>query len=169
MSLPILPSRFPLLSVALVTLAGADVAATRLMPESVAAWGVYTTATEQRITRELSPQDRFLALDFGADAANARAAVLAGQVVIQPMVTREARGHEIDMPSALIQHWRAAIFIPGATVDRVMGTLAVEAPPPGRDDVDRGGGRAHAGRTPPGRRGFGAIAAPPVRRGHSHR
>src|SRR6188472_502864 len=99
MSLPILPIRFPLLSVALVTLVGADLASTRLMPEAIAAWGVYTTATEQRISRELGPQERFLALDFRADAATARAAVLAGQVVIEPMVTRDARGQAIDMPS----------------------------------------------------------------------
>jgi hypothetical protein len=51
------------------------------------------------------------------------------------MVTRDARGQAIDMPSALLQHWRAAIFVPGTTVARVMGTLAVEAPPPGQDDV----------------------------------
>jgi len=59
---------------------------------------------------------RFLALDFAPEAAAARRAVLAGDVIVEPMETTGVRGEEIEVPSAMVHHWRGAVLIPGITV-----------------------------------------------------
>jgi hypothetical protein len=119
----------------MMTCSAAGVAAARLTPESVAAWRTYVSATERRIALELRARDRFLGLDFRSDAAAARQALLGGQLVVQPLATTDARGGPIDVPAALLQHWRGAVFIPGTTVKEMLARLESEAPPPGQDDV----------------------------------
>jgi hypothetical protein len=37
----------------------------------------------------------------------------------------------VDVPSAMVHHWRGAVFLPGATLERLMATLETEAPPAG--------------------------------------
>ncbi len=135
MNLPSLVVRWPVTMALIATVSGGGLAITRLMPESVVAWRTYTSATEQRMTAELSSRDRFLGIDFRTDAAASRTAVLGGQVVIQAVETRDARGQVIEIPSALLQHWRAVVFVPGTTAEAVMARLAVEAPPAGQDVV----------------------------------
>ena len=117
-----------------VVLAGActqGLAAAELQDETIAAWGRYVQATEQRIARELAADDaraletgnRFLAQDFGADAARARRDVLAGNVRIHRMETRDADGARIEVPKGAVHHWRGSVLIPGATLDEVLHGL----------------------------------------------
>ena len=113
----------------------AGIAAARLCPESVAAWNRYVSATEARIAAELASSRGFLALDFAADAATARRALLAGEIVIEPMDGAKAGGVPIGVPSALVHHWRGAILIPGTTVTRLVAALEQSAPPAGQADV----------------------------------
>jgi hypothetical protein len=113
----------------------AGLAAARLCPESVAGWNRYVSATEARITRELRSSRGFLALDFAPGAADARRSVLAGDVVVEPMETTGVRGEPIDVPSAMVHHWRGAVFIRGMTVTRLVAALQKGAPPARQEDV----------------------------------
>src|SRR5262245_3068808 len=100
------------LAAVLAITSGAAAAAAHLYPDTVAAWNVYISATEARISRELTSTGRFLALDFAADAAMARRAVLSGEVVVEPMETKGPQGQPIGIPSAAVHHWRGAVWIP---------------------------------------------------------
>lgn len=114
------------LPVALVLAAALAVpvgAAALLSREAIAGWANYITATDQRIAREFGSRDRFLAQDFRPDAASNRTAVLAGKIVIDPMVTTDARGAEMDVPYAMVHHWRGAVLIPGARLDDLLKQL----------------------------------------------
>ena len=132
----------PALAAVLMT-SSAGVAAARLYPETLAAWNAYVTATETRIAHELRSTDpstplragKFLALDFAAGAAEARRSLLSGGVVVEPMTTAGPRGEEIDVPSALVHHWRGAVWIPKMTVPRLIALLQEGAPPARQEDV----------------------------------
>ncbi len=105
------------LVLALCLLATTTVVAARLKPEAETAWTKYVTATEGRIAGELAAHDRFLALDFTPTTAADRRALLRGDVVVHGVESLGASGETIDIPSALIHHWRGAVFVPRATVD----------------------------------------------------
>ena len=70
----------------------AGLGAAELKDRTVAAWERYVAATERRIAGELATGERFLALDFTGDAAEARRKVLAGDVVVERMEARDAAG-----------------------------------------------------------------------------
>lgn len=103
-----------------VLLAVATVGAARLQPESEAGWRTYVAATERRIATELSARGVFLAMDFTSDAAADRIAVLAGDVVIREVETVDASGASMEVPLALVHHWRGDVFVPHATLDDVL-------------------------------------------------
>jgi hypothetical protein len=113
----------------------AGLAAAHLYPESVVAWNRYVSATEARIAGELRSPRGFLALDFAPGASASRRLVLAGEVVVEPMETTGAGGRSIDVPSAMVHHWRGAILIPRTTVSRLVAELQLSPPPAGLDDV----------------------------------
>jgi hypothetical protein len=113
----------------------AGLAAAHLCPESVAAWTRYVSATEARIAGELKSSRGFLALDFAPDAAAVRRAVLAGDVMVEPMGTTSAGGAPIDVPSAMVHHWRGAVLIPRMTVSRLVAELQQGAAPTRQEDV----------------------------------
>lgn len=135
MRLPIRPSALVPHALALgAAMAVSSGAMPTLRPESVAGWSRYVAATEWRISAELGSHGGFLAQDFGARAAADRGAVLAGKVVMGEMRATDASGREVDVPSAMVHHWRGAVLLPGATLDRVVIGLQQEVPRVG-DDV----------------------------------
>jgi hypothetical protein len=111
------------------------VAAGSLRPGTLAGWTNYVNTTEQRIARELGGGDRFLALDYGPSRDAGRAAVMGGGMWIASMDTLDARGDELDVPSAMVHHWRGAVLIPGARLDAVLASLQTTAPAPDGEDV----------------------------------
>ena len=113
----------------------ASLAAAHLCPEAAAGWTAYVSATEARIGRELKSPRGFLALDFAPNGAAAKKAVLAGEVVVDGMETRGAHGEAIDVPSAMVHHWRGAVLIPKMTVARLVAELQQGAPPTKQEDV----------------------------------
>lgn len=129
---PSLAARLLPLVVAILA-ASADLLAIRLTPEAIAGWQRYVAAVETRRTRELGDGHRFLSLDFDDDTGAGRARALAGQVVVEAMTARAADGREIAVPSALVHHWRGAIFLPGADLEDLLERLATELPPRGPD------------------------------------
>jgi hypothetical protein len=123
-----------------VTLVGsaAALAAARLQPDAAVEWGGYVRATETRIARELKSSNGFLALDFARGAAPARSAVLAGDLVVEPMSSA------LEAPSARVEHWRGAVLISGISAMRLVDGLE-QGPPPSEDILrsavlDRGPG-----------------------------
>ena len=125
-----------LLATILATGNVAGLGAAELKDKTVAAWERYIEATERRIAEELAGGERFLAQDFDADAARARRAVLAGDVLVDSVETRAADGRKIDVPSGAIHHWRGSILIPGVTLDDFLHGLMYEvAPEELKDDV----------------------------------
>jgi len=117
------------------SLAPAPIPGARLQPESVAGWNAYVAATEQRIAKELTSRDRFLAMDFAATSAADRAAALAGGIVTREVETRDGRGATIHVPSAIVHHWRGAILIPHVTLTGVLTRLQSTPPGAGQEDV----------------------------------
>lgn len=108
--------------------AGAAVGSAVLKPESIAGWTVYVAAAERRIARELGTPGRFLAIDFAADADARRQRLLGGQILVEELQAQDDAGKPIDVPSAMIHHWRGAVFIPKARLDRVLQDLRTNGP-----------------------------------------
>ena len=140
------------LALAVALAVGGTVAAgaAELKEETIAAWGRYIEATEQRIADELAAGGRFLVLDFDEDPAGARRDVLAGDVRIEKMETRAADGGRIRVPKGTIHHWRGSALIPDVRLEDVLhGLIATIDPADLQDDVvesrviERDGDRLH--------------------------
>ena len=126
------------IAVTLVSSAAA-LAAARLQPEAAAAWNGDVQAVETRIMRELKSPNGFLALDFARGAPTARSGLLSGGLVLEPMANAA-----LDAPSARVEHWRGAVFIPGSSAMQIVDALE-QGPPPSEDILrstvlDRGPG-----------------------------
>ncbi|MGH6628442.1 MAG: hypothetical protein ACREB3_01790 [Burkholderiales bacterium] len=93
-----------------------------LKPPTVAAFDLYVKATEARIDSELKRAGAFLYVDglIGAKRAATREALKRGEIYMERMRTRDAAGHEMEAPDALIHHWMGAVFIPCATLKEAM-------------------------------------------------
>lgn len=114
---------------------GAVVSAASLTPAALAGWTRYIVATEARIGGEIARPDRFLAQDFVSDPAGKRQALLRGEILIEPVESTDAKGRSIDVPSALVHHWRGAVFLRGATLADVLARLQSGVPVGHREDV----------------------------------
>ena len=123
------------LSAVMLLASAAGLAAAHLGPETAAAWTAYVSATEQRIRGELASSRGFLAMDFARDARAGRRAVLGGAVVVQKMETTDANGGTMEVPSALVHHWRGEVLIPGMTVAALVAELQHGTPPTRQEDV----------------------------------
>ena len=111
---------------------GGAVTAASLSASSAATWDVYVRATETRIRGEVRSTRGFLALDFLPSAESARRAVIAGDVVVEPMNPSSIDGRPIEPASARIEHWVGAILIRGTTASRLVDELQ-QGPPPSED------------------------------------
>jgi hypothetical protein len=113
----------PTIVLALCAMTTVTVVAARLKPEAETGWTKYVAATERRMASELAGHERFLSLDFTSSAAADHRALLAGQVVVHDIESLDTSGEGIDIPSALVHHWRGAVFVPHATVDGILTKL----------------------------------------------
>ena len=105
-------------------------------PRTLAAWNTYIAATDRRITRELSATTpQFLAQDFTASADADRRALLNGSIVITPVETLDDHAREIDVPYAMVHHWRGAVFLPRQRVATLIAALQSGPPPTQKEDV----------------------------------
>jgi hypothetical protein len=114
--------------VACILVSGATLAAATLTPAALAGWTKYVGVTERRVEQELGAGERFLALDFGHDAAGKRRALLRGTVLIEAANAADGEDRPVDVPSALVHHWRGAVFIPNARLDALLARLQSGAP-----------------------------------------
>lgn len=106
----------PVLALSFCLLAGpASLTATDLKPETVKAFDEYIRAKEAHLRDQVS-RGQFL----WADQAPGRAQQLReGKILTEPSGDQAA----LRLPDALIHDWIGAVFIPGATVDRVINLV----------------------------------------------
>ena len=115
-------------------------AATPLLPplqqQMEQAWSSYVTATEQRIRTELaSGPAAFLGLDFDRTRAEDRQQLLRGQTVIRELPQAQLNGKDIDVPDAMVHHWRGAVLLRGMKVEDAVRRLETEAPRADGQDI----------------------------------
>jgi hypothetical protein len=127
--------RIAMAAAVMVLTSGAVARAAHLVSSTVDAWNTYVSATEARRARELKSPRGFLALDFAGGATSARHAVLSGDVVVEHMQAAWPSGEPVEVPSALVHHWRGAILIPGMSAARLVAQLQDGAPPTRQEDV----------------------------------
>jgi hypothetical protein len=89
----------------------------------VKAWDAYVGATEARINSELRSGRGFLVSDFSSGAADARARLLRGEVVIAEMSASGPDGRTLSVPDGLVSHWRGGVFLRGVTLDGLLNRL----------------------------------------------
>lgn len=99
------------------------------------AWLAYLGAAEQRIRTEVTSGRAFLGLDLGPSRAADRHDVLQGAIVVREVPPATLNGRALEVPDALVHHWRGAILLPGAKLDDLIKRLKMEAPRPDNQDV----------------------------------
>lgn len=127
-----------LLTALAVTGAGGLDAATSLPPlgrPTEQAWAVYVGATEQRIRSEIGSRQGFLGLDVDRNRIEDRRRLSAGESVISELPRARSNGREIDVPDAMVHHWRGAVLLHGMKLDDVLRRLETEPPRADGQDV----------------------------------
>lgn len=99
-----------------------DIINVELKPATLEAFNRYIAATEARINREVEHPEGFLWIDSLASERRSQAfdELKRGEVFIDRLETRDAAGHEIDVPDGLIHHWIGDVFIPAASLRQVL-------------------------------------------------
>jgi hypothetical protein len=90
--------------------------AAELQPTTLLAWNEYVRKADLRMQDRAASRAPFLLLDESADRA---ARLRRGEVVIAPVVGQGSQ--QID--HGLIHDWIGAVFIPGATLDKVLSVI----------------------------------------------
>jgi hypothetical protein len=120
-----------LLAAVFVASSAGAVAAADLRPEAVEGWKAYVQTVERRRQEERAKPGRFLALDFSPASKDERRAVLSGGRLVR-RVSIGGGEEAIEVPAALVHHWRGAVLVRGTTVEQLLGRLQA-GPPPQRD------------------------------------
>lgn len=97
--------------------------AAELKRETLAGWDQYVAWTEHRMRTDLA-DGAYLVQDSlpEALASDAREKLRAGEVFTTKLDTT-ADGRPIGVPKALVHHWLGSVFIPGTTVEELVGWL----------------------------------------------
>ncbi len=105
---------------ACVFLVSATVTALELRPATLAGYRRYVDRTEARIAAARAGTVPLLWVD--RQPAAVRAAVLArlrrGEVVVEPVETRDEAGHAIEIEGGLVHHWVGTVLLPAVSIDR---------------------------------------------------
>ena len=99
------------------------------------AWLAYVGAADQRIRTEMTSGRAFLGLDLGPSRVADRRDVLQGAIVVREVPPATLNGRTLEVPDAMVHHWRGAILLPGARLDSLIKRLKIEAPRPDNQDV----------------------------------
>jgi hypothetical protein len=86
-----------------------------LQPETVKAWEAYIQNVDIQMRGRASEAQSFLWID----ESNARKHVRRGELVVAPVLNHGVK----TVPGGLIHHWIGAVFIPHATVERLLSVL----------------------------------------------
>jgi putative flippase GtrA len=100
----------------------ADVAIAELTSAAIAAWQQYERQIDTRYDRAATARDPFFIQDL-YKSAGWRQRVQAGQVSMLRVDSSAPGGAEPSIADARVHHWVGAVFIPRATLDRVLRHL----------------------------------------------
>jgi hypothetical protein len=102
-----------------------NILAADLKPETLEGFSRYVERTEARIARQMSQPDRILYIDSLTATAHEEAltALKSGQVFMQRLELRDDSGGVMKAPGGLIHHWVGDVFIPGVSVNQVLGMV----------------------------------------------
>jgi putative flippase GtrA len=103
-----------------------ELASAQLKPETIAAWERYSEAVDSRYERPQASEAFFVHDLFKADPQWRQKARRGAIVMFAPAGPRPGAA-ATDVPDGKIHHWVGAVFIPGATLDRVLNTLLINA------------------------------------------
>ena len=118
------------LAVALTVMAsGATLQAADLTARALAGWSSYVAATERRRAAEHPGPTRFLAADFTTAGAADRRRLARGETVVRRVEWAGRDGVDVDVPDALVHHWRGAVLVRGLSLDALLARLQAEPPP----------------------------------------
>jgi len=87
-----------------------------LQPATMAAWQQYVRSADARMQARLDTDKPFLWIDETTDRARR---VRGGEIVVMPMVDQGTR----DVPEGLIHDWIGGVFIPNATIDKLLAVV----------------------------------------------
>lgn len=113
---------FALCSLAL--LASVVARASGVRPEAGTAFERYVKLTEQRLDGEIAHGRNFLWIDglSGNRRTEMEQGLRDGGLIIERMETRDNE-KSIDVPDALIHHWLALVYVPGATLNSAVALM----------------------------------------------
>jgi hypothetical protein len=111
------PLRVPF-ALFLIWVASTDASAANLKPKTLLAWENYVLATEKRIGAELAGASPFLILDRKPqeNRERIRKTLKGGEVYVERLETKDARGKEIKVEDGMIHHWYGSIFVPNVSL-----------------------------------------------------
>ena len=93
-----------------------------LKAETLAAWSAYEQRVDARYARETGP-NRFFAEDQQAESQGWRQTAREGRIPMLRLRSASPGEPEPSVPDGRIHHWVGAVFIPHATLDRVLARL----------------------------------------------
>jgi hypothetical protein len=93
-----------------------------LKPKTAEAFDRYVQLTEARINGEVSQTEKFLYLDELPEPrrSDVLAALKRGEIFMEQLQTRDASGHTMEAPEAIIHHWLGTVFVPGANLQQTI-------------------------------------------------
>jgi len=99
--------------------------AVELSPKTVKAFDQYVALAESRMKLEESHPNGFLYIENlpKPEYDSVMATLKRGEVFVQQVRTRDAKGNTVDIPDGMIHHWVGDVLIPGRTVDQVLVVL----------------------------------------------
>lgn len=99
-----------------------EVMSAELKPRTVEAFERYVKATEARIDSELKRPGAFLYIEGLPEPRRGQALELLkrGEIYMERLEMRDASGHEIEAPKALIHHWMGAVFMPCTSLQQAL-------------------------------------------------
>jgi len=98
--------------------------ATELKPKTAQAFERYVEVTEAKMLEELRLGTSFLSVDRLAEPKRTElyTKLRGGYIYLERLQTRNA-GEKIEIPDGLVHHWVGIVFIPGATLERVLSVI----------------------------------------------
>lgn len=97
-----------LIAVAVLILSASLGYADQPSPAAVAGFNAYVNGVEARMARQHSATGSFVVLD-----AIGRTRARCGEILVEPLTPP----NQADLPGAMLHHWRASGFVPGATAE----------------------------------------------------
>jgi hypothetical protein len=102
-----------------------ELVAADLKPKTLKAFNQYVARAEVRMKLDEAHPDDFLYIETlpKPEYDTVMAALKQGQVYVQPVRMRDAKGNSYDVPDGMIHHWVGDVLIPGKSVGSALDIL----------------------------------------------